>query len=152
MDTSKLHLPDGVRNNAPPTTFGLKRHGSLTAAQWYNTCCFNLLITLTRLWGNHIFPDVESQWLQNYWHLCSLIRIAHLRSLEQSDIERFRFHCRQYVVSFARLFPTAMIRPSHHYLLHMADQMEWFGPLPGRWAFPSSGKLKTWIRLRLDLD
>jgi hypothetical protein len=131
-----LHLPDKLKCNAAPSTFGLKRHGTLTAAQWYNICCFNIFVTLSRVWGHLNGASKERQWLQNYWHLCSFVRISHLHSLQPEDITRFRFHAQKYITGFERLFPMQYIRPSHHYLLHLADQMEYFGAMPGRWAFP----------------
>lgn len=135
-DMKMLHLPENAKRNAAPSTFGLKRHGTLSAAQWYNVCCFNLFVTLSRHWTRDDSSQLEKEWMQNYYHLCSLVRISHIRIVEPGDIVRLRYHTLAYVSGFRRLFPERLLRPSHHYLLHLADQVDWFGAMPGRWAFP----------------
>jgi len=133
---STTYLPQKLAHNAPPVTFGQKRHGSLTAAQWSTLCMYSLLIAVTKVWASQQPSSLQGQWLRNYWHLCCVVRLSHCRSVRSSEIAKLRYHCYAYVTSCARLFPDTLLRPSHHFLLHIADQTEWAGPIPERWAYP----------------
>lgn len=64
-----------------------------------------------------------------------MIQIAYYRTIDFQLIGKFRHHCSEYVKGLKDVFPVEFIKPSHHYLLHLADSLERFGPMPGWWAF-----------------
>ena len=134
-DIRKMHFPPSLSHDAPPTDFGKRRHGSLKASQWRTVCCFPLLVTLGRLWGSTHSSKQQQSWLENYIHLATLIRIAYSRSMTGPLIQAFRTHATEFIKGMKTLYPDEVIKPSHHYLLHLADLLEYFGPMPGWWAF-----------------
>jgi len=94
-----------------------------------------MLITLGRIWGKINATQQEKTWLTNYLHLVSLVRIAYNYSITQEDIDAFRYHSISYVEGLRSYHPSS-IKPSHHFLLHIPDLMQRFGPIRGWWAFP----------------
>jgi hypothetical protein len=142
---SLTNLPRQLSHNAPPELFGQKRHGSLTAAQWSNLCLYSLLITLTQLWGFHHASSLQGQWLRNYWHLCCIVRESYRRCAGVAATAKLRYHCNAYITSYTRLFPEHLLRPTHHFLLHIVEQTEWAGPMPERWAYPFE-RINGWFQ------
>ena len=114
---------------------GSKQHGRLKAAQWRTTCCFTMLITLGRLWGQQNASHTDVMWLTNFTHLVALVRIAYSYSISAADIEAFRHHSISYLEGLRSYHPSS-IKPCHHFLLHIPDMMERFGPMRAWWAFP----------------
>jgi hypothetical protein len=94
-----------------------------------------MLITLGRIWGRTDANQQDRTWLTNYLHLVSLVRIAYSYSITQADILAFRRHSISYLDGLRNYHPSS-IKPSHHFLLHLPDIMERFGPMRGWWAFP----------------
>lgn len=94
-----------------------------------------MLITLGRIWGGSDANEQDKVWLQNYLHLVALVRIAYNYSVTQEDITAFRHHSIAYLDRLRTYHPTS-IKPSHHFLLHLPELMERFGPIRGWWAFP----------------
>jgi hypothetical protein len=94
-----------------------------------------MLITLGRIWGRPTASQQERLWLENFLHLVTLTRIAYSYSISQDVINKFRHHASCYLVGLRAYHPSC-IRPSHHFVLHIADLMERFGPIRGWWAFP----------------
>lgn len=134
-DISKTDFPEEVAHDAPPRKLGSKQHGRLKASQWRTVCCFTMLITLGRIWGRSDATSQDRAWLENYLHLVVLVRIAYNHSITKEDISAFRRHSIDYVEGLRAYHPSS-IKPSHHFLLHLADQMERLGPMRGWWAFP----------------
>jgi hypothetical protein len=94
-----------------------------------------MLITLGRIWGKANASLQDQIWLTNYLHLVSLVRIAYSYSITQEDIHAFHRHSVSYLEGLRSYHPFS-IKPSHHFLLHLPDIMECFGPIRGWWAFP----------------
>ncbi|PVF92356.1 hypothetical protein CPB86DRAFT_717598 [Serendipita vermifera] len=134
-DIAATNFAPHLANDAPPHNFGSSRHGTLKAAQWRTACCYSLLITLTRVWSMRTAPKNADIWLKNFHHLVALVRIAYQTTVTSQDVASFRHHCTEYVRGLCQFCPQGL-RPSHHYLLHLGDMMERFGPMRGWWAFP----------------
>jgi hypothetical protein len=63
------------------------------------------------------------------------VRIAYQTAITSQNVVEFRWHSLEYVRGLVEFFPQSL-RPSHHYLLHLGDMLERFGPMRGWWAFP----------------
>jgi methyl coenzyme M reductase alpha subunit len=94
-----------------------------------------MLITLGRIWGRATASQQDQVWLKNFLHLVVMVRIAYSYSVTQEVIDKFRYHASSYLVGLRAYHPSA-IKPSHHFVLHIADLMECFGSMRGWWAFP----------------
>jgi hypothetical protein len=94
-----------------------------------------MLITLGRIWGRTAASQQDRVWLENYLHLVALVRIAYSYLVNQEVIDKFRHHASCYLAGLRAYHPSS-IKPSHHFILHIADLMERFGPMRGWWAFP----------------
>ena len=134
-DISKTEFPEELKDDRPPKKLGSKQHGRLKASQWRTVCCFTMLITLGRIWGQPNATPQDQIWLTNYLHLVALVRIAYSYSITREDITAFRRHSISYLEGLRSYHPSS-IKPSHHFLLHLPDLMERFGPIRGWWAFP----------------
>jgi hypothetical protein len=128
-------FPGELEKDRPPKHLGSKQHGRLKASQWRTSCCFTMLITLGRLWGRQGAGRMENMWLTNFIHLVALVRIAYSYSITAADIQAFRHHSISYLEGLRSYHPFS-IKPCHHFLLHMPEMMERFGPMRGWWAFP----------------
>jgi hypothetical protein len=129
-DISKLQHPPEL-TDLPPKKLGLAREGKLKAAQWPNVCT-TLALTLTREWLRPPLNSTHREALVHFFHLIGLIRILYLASLNQDDITSFKRHALAYVKGIQR----GGLKPNHHYLLHLGDLMEQFGPMRSWWSFP----------------
>ncbi|KIM32543.1 hypothetical protein M408DRAFT_19943 [Serendipita vermifera MAFF 305830] len=134
-DIEKTEFPGELENDRPPKYLGSKQHGRLKASQWRTVCCFTMLITLGRLWGHPNSSTNDKMWLKNYIHLAVLVRIAYSHSIDAGDIEAFKHHSIRYFEGLRAYHPSS-IKPCHHFLLHIPEMMERFGPIRGWWAFP----------------
>ncbi|PVF91246.1 hypothetical protein CPB86DRAFT_687465, partial [Serendipita vermifera] len=74
--------------------------------------------------------------LDNFNHLVNLTRILYLYSIDHTIISKFKMHSQKYVAGIKTLFPSHRLKPNHHYLLHLGDMMEQYGPMPYWWSFP----------------
>lgn len=94
-----------------------------------------MLITLGREWGKGTATANDRMWLSSYLHLVALVRIAYSHSIDSEDIKAFRLHSTKYLEELRSYHPSS-IKPCHHFLLHIPEMMERYGPIRGWWAFP----------------
>ncbi|PVF98353.1 hypothetical protein CPB86DRAFT_705260 [Serendipita vermifera] len=119
----------------PPHKLGLVSEGNLKAAQWPNIC-IALLPSLTKEWSRYPKPSNQHEWLKNFYHLIGLTRLLFLHSVTHTDVAKFKQHSLEYIKGLQSLFNSHHMKPNHHYLLHLGDMMEMYGPMRSWWSFP----------------
>ena len=132
----------------PPVNLGAKSHGKLKADQWLQLFSVFLPLILPELWstraGSSSNPRLTAL-LDNFYDLvaCTNILCGYLVSPASADL--YYDHYISYRKSSQTLFPNVKSRPNHHYAMHNADLMKFWGPLIQLSEFPyeqHNGKLQ----------
>jgi len=114
----------------PPTNFGEKSHGKLKADQWFQLFSVFLPLVLPEIWLSKTGLRRSGAALLTNFHdlvTCTNIVCAYTTSSEAADL--YLNHYIKYRRSSKRLFPNVNTRPNHHYAMHNADLMKFWGPL-----------------------
>ena len=133
-DNTEMLLPSWI-GRLPPRA-GSSQHGKLSADQLRTICTINLVATLVRLWS--ISPQ-GSKWrmvLDNYMDLVAAVRLAHMKTLPLSDIDKYHSYMHRYLRTLQDLYPHAPISPLQHMSLHLTELMKRFGPVHAWRCFP----------------
>ena len=119
----------------PPRNLGEKSHGKLTADQWYTLFTIFLPMVLPELWlasGKRRDLDL----LDNFHDLVLCTNIVGSYTISNAAADDYLHHYIRYRQTSKDLFPTVATRPNHHYAMHNADLMKFWGPLPRLSEFP----------------
>lgn len=123
----------------PPANFGEPSHGRLKAIQWLTTFTNFLPLVVPEIWTDD--SDAGStELLQNFYHLVSSTNIISSYSYTMQDPDRYLAHYLSYRQSCQRLFSHSRSVPNHHYAMHNAEIMRFWGPLPLLSEFPYEQK------------
>jgi hypothetical protein len=131
---ARLSLPSWV--TPASSNPGEAWRGKLTADQWRTLCCLNLVITLTRLWGDKPEGSRWRQMLDNFLHLVAAIKLASMRRMTQRRIKQYHHHMYQYLSRLVDLYPGTSITPTQHLALHFDTFLSRFGPTHAWRCFP----------------
>lgn len=71
----------------------------------------------------------------NFLKLSMAIRILIKRTITDHDIDEAERLLREYNVELIKLYGSGVIKPNHHYSIHVADCARNFGPLHDFWTF-----------------
>jgi hypothetical protein len=132
----------------PPRNLGDKSHGKLTADQWYTLFTIFLPMVLPELWLAS-GTDRDSDLLDNFHNLLICTNIIGSYTISNADADNYLHYYIRYRHTSKILFPTVATRPNHHYAMHNAELMKFWGPLPRLSEFPyeqhngSLQKIKT---------
>ena len=113
----------------PPTNLGEKSHGKLKADTWRILFTVFLPLILPELW--HGTLDNRSNLLLENFHLlvyCTNIVCSNIVTSDMPELYAQHYHA--YLLTSKQLFPHAKPRPNHHYAMHNAEQLRFWGPLP----------------------
>ncbi|THU96176.1 hypothetical protein K435DRAFT_819510 [Dendrothele bispora CBS 962.96] len=80
-------------------------------------------------------PKLHPEDPANFFKLSSALKLLLSRKLYSSDILEFERLIRDYNCELIRLYGKNVLRPNHHYAIHIADCVRDFGPLRGFWTF-----------------
>jgi len=69
------------------------------------------------------------QVIVNFMHLITAVRLANMRVMTETRIQKFEFHFRAYLTELADLYPHTRITPYQHMALHFGDLLRRFGPV-----------------------
>jgi hypothetical protein len=119
----------------PPQNLGDKSHGKLKADQWYTLFTIFLPMVLPELWlasGKH----QDSALLDNFHDLVMCTNIIGSYTTSNSIADNYLHHYIRYRRTSETLFPMVATRPNHHYAMHNAELMKFWGPLPLLSEFP----------------
>jgi len=119
----------------PPVNLGEKRHGKLKADQWLQLFTVFLPLILPEIWLAESNPR-HTALLSNFHDLVACTNIVCSYSVSSASADLYLYHFIQYRKSSKILFPNVNTRPNHHYAMHNADLMKFWGPLIKLSEFP----------------
>ncbi|KAJ2916077.1 hypothetical protein MD484_g4344, partial [Candolleomyces efflorescens] len=126
MCLSDVVVPSWVAR--PPTNLGQSSHGKLKADQWLILFSVFLPLILPEIWladGSKRKLDL----LDNFEHLVTCTNIICSHSTSNDEADRYLQHYILYRRSVKDIFPYSKSRPNHHYAMHNADLLKFWGPL-----------------------
>ncbi|KAL1742236.1 hypothetical protein HDZ31DRAFT_75655 [Schizophyllum fasciatum] len=123
-----ISLPSCVER--PPLNLGEPSHGKLKAE--YELTLFTLIfpLFLPEFWLRAGSTDHDQLLLSNFYHLVAATNIVSSFSTTASAADEYTYHYTQYRISSTTLFPDSTSKPNHHYAMHNADLLRYWGPLP----------------------
>ncbi|EIW77575.1 hypothetical protein CONPUDRAFT_61384, partial [Coniophora puteana RWD-64-598 SS2] len=136
-DMSKLSIPSWV--SIAPTKSGSTEHGKLSADHYRSLCSVNLPYTLGRLWGNKVSTKTALNYpamYSNFMDLVSAVKIAMMRNMTASRIDKYNFYMKRYLQGLLSLYKGVTLSPTHHLVLHFGEQLANFGPVHSWRCFP----------------
>ena len=150
---SKIHMciaeaviPSWI--DRPPANLGDKSHGKLKADNWLTLLTIFFPLILPEIWVSSS-NNQHLALLDNFYDLvtCTNIIRSHLVLPTSADI--YLHHYIKYRKSLKHLFPDVKTHPNHHYAMHNAEFMKYWGPLtqvsefPYEWHNGTLQKIKT---------
>lgn len=129
----KTHIPTWIAR--PPRNLGEKSHGKLKADQWLTLYTIFFPLILPEIW----LASKKSQdtaLLDNFHDLVKCTNIVCSYTASNSAADNYLHHYIKYRRSSKHLFPGVATRPNHHYAMHNAELMKFWGPLPMLSEFP----------------
>lgn len=131
---ANVTLPTWVQR--PPTNLGDPGHGRLKAQEFLIlfTCIFPLVIP--ELWYTPTSPELLRQHFTSFYHLVTATNIISSFKTSNAAADDFHQHYIQYRTTLQHLFPNHSSKPNHHYAMHNASLMKYWGPLPSFSEFP----------------
>lgn len=112
----------------PPSNLGTKAHGKLKADQWFTLFSIFFPLILPEIWGSRPLGDA-SLLLDNLYYLVTCTNIVCAYSVTESSPATYLKSYIKYRKSSQILFPNVGNRPNHHYAMHNAELMKFWGPL-----------------------
>jgi hypothetical protein len=126
LDRNKMYMPSWIQQ-VPPEVAG-SRTGKLSADQWRTFATVNLVVTLIRLWGGLAEGSRYKQMLENFMDLAAAVKLSHMRSLTQAQIDEYTRLTKAYLEGLKELYPHASFVVKHHLSLHIGPLYTGFGP------------------------
>lgn len=123
---SKVVIPSWV--DRPPTNLGESSHGKLKADQWLVLFSIFLPLILPELWLSSP-TDLSNTLLDNFYDLVCCTNIVCSYSVTPESPSTYLEHYVSYRKSTQVLFPSVPSRPNHHFAMHNAEMMKFWGPL-----------------------
>ncbi|PPQ99837.1 hypothetical protein CVT24_009631 [Panaeolus cyanescens] len=123
----------------PPVNLGEKSHGKLKADQWLKLYTVFLPLVLPELWLSSGSTSSNPRRLELLNNFHSLVLCTHkvcAYATSNDDADLYLHHYISYRRSSQTLFPHAPSRPNHHYAMHNADLLKFWGPLIRISEFP----------------
>jgi hypothetical protein len=130
---SKIHacisntvIPSWVQR--PPSNLGEKSHGKLTANQWLMLFTIFLPLILPEIWAS----STEQYYQDLLANFCDLMICTNIITSYSASTVKANMYLESYIryrQSSAVLYPKVNSRPNHHYAMHNADLMKYWGPL-----------------------
>ncbi|KAG0139851.1 hypothetical protein CROQUDRAFT_54136, partial [Cronartium quercuum f. sp. fusiforme G11] len=121
-----------------PKGLGMMVNGKLKASEWHALFATHLpLAAIDVFIGNYdsfINGDAKPYLTKILLNFCALVECTHIiasRQIKPGYPEKYKQAYYEYMVTSNQLEPGCKIKPNHHYAIHVALQMEWWGPLLG---------------------
>ncbi|KAJ7136300.1 hypothetical protein C8R43DRAFT_955776 [Mycena crocata] len=133
----------------PPVNLGEKSHGKLKADNWLVLFTIFFPLIIPELWYQPSSSAKDKKLLDNFHNLIAATNILCSYAITPAEADTYTEHYIDYLQSSRSLFPDLTTRPNHHYAMHNAAQMKWWGPLPllGEFMYESHNgslqKIKT---------
>ena len=114
----------------PPTNLSEKQHGKLKADTWRILFTVFLPLILLELWHDASTLESRSNILLKNFHFlvyCTNIVCSYTVTSDMPELYTQYYHA--YLLTLKQLFPHAKPWPNHHYTMHNAEQLKFWGPL-----------------------
>ncbi|EJD37189.1 hypothetical protein AURDEDRAFT_173710 [Auricularia subglabra TFB-10046 SS5] len=131
----------------PPANFGEAAHGRLKAITWLVIFTNFLPLVIPELWAEGT-DNSEPELLKNFYDLVASTNLISSYSYAPGDSALYLEHYILYRKSLHELFPDSSSVPNHHYAMHNAELMEFWGPLPLLSEFPFEQKNGAFQRVK----
>ncbi|KAH9917859.1 hypothetical protein B0H21DRAFT_827671 [Amylocystis lapponica] len=79
-------------------------------------------------------PRMHAQDADNFLSLASALKIILARSIDRADLPHARQLLQDYLLGFLKIHPTH-VKPNFHFVTHIFEQIEDYGPVYGFWTF-----------------
>ncbi|KAH6890710.1 hypothetical protein BKA70DRAFT_1441915 [Coprinopsis sp. MPI-PUGE-AT-0042] len=116
----------------PPSNLGEKTHGKLKADQWLKLFIVFLPMVLPEIWDDKSTQPL----LDNFYSLVTCTNIVCTYTVSDGQPDLYLHHYVRYRTTSAKLFAHAPSRPNHHFAMHNAELMRFWGPLIQLSEFP----------------
>ncbi|KAF9456554.1 hypothetical protein BDZ94DRAFT_1177483 [Collybia nuda] len=148
-------LPTWVHR--PPINLGEPSHGKLKAQDYLILFTYIFPLIIPQIWYTPTASETDQEHFHCFYHLVAATNIVSSFKVSNADADAYTQYYIQYRAAIQKLFPYCPSKPNHHYAMHNAAQMKYWGPLPSFSEFPGEKmngmlqNIKTNRRLR-DLD
>lgn len=142
-------LPTWVQR--PPRNLGEASHGKLKAHELLVLFSSIFPLIIPELWSSQ--GEHEDQLLASFCDLVCATNIISAYSVTEEEANMYTIHYVNYRSSIQQLFPGFPSVPNHHFAMHNAELLKFWGPLSLLSEFPGErmngdfGKVKTNRRL-----
>jgi hypothetical protein len=137
-DIENMYTPSWL--TSVPINLGEPSHGKLKADQWRTLGTTYLPVSLIRLWDKCEDDDQRSRQCKKLLtvtlSLISAIIVASSRTTSQENANLYLHHMQSYVNGLREIFPQYKFLPNQHMALHLAEYLQFYGPVHSWWTFP----------------
>jgi hypothetical protein len=123
---SNVVIPSWIAR--PPVNLGEKSHGKLKADNWLTLFTIFLPLVLPEIWLASTSKHHEAL-LDNFYDLVTCTNLVCSHIVSSASADKYLNQYIKYRLSSRHLFPNINTRPNHHYAMHNADLMKFWGPL-----------------------
>lgn len=129
-----ISLPTWVQR--PPINLGEPGHGKLKAREYLTlfTTIFPLIVP--EFWYTVDAESINQQHFHCFYHLVAATNIISSFQTSNSQADEYTQHYIQYRSAIQKLFPDHGSKPNHHYAMHNANLLKYWGPLASFSEFP----------------
>lgn len=120
----------------PPSNLGEPKHGTLKAREYLMlfSCVFPLIIP--EFWHTVDATDFDRKHFLCFYHLVAATNIISSYKTSNADADNYTHHYIQYRAGIQELFSYRPLKPNHHYAMHNAALLKYWGPLASFSEFP----------------
>ena len=123
-----VELPTWVAR--PPKNLGDANHGKLKAQEYLTLFSVILPLIIPELWHTAAATYTEKQNLQSFYHLVIATNIICSFRTSNTEADIYTDHYIKYRKIIQHIFPYWSSTPNHHWAMHNAAILKYWGPLP----------------------
>ncbi|EGG01735.1 uncharacterized protein MELLADRAFT_110771 [Melampsora larici-populina 98AG31] len=124
-------IPTGITRL--PLNLGETKHGKLKAAQWHSLFAYVIPLIILELYVDDPqdipMDSNKRNIIVNIGYLTQCTNIVCAKSVSDADANHFESLYKKYTLSSKKIFHNLIIKPNHHYALHIPEQIRMWGPL-----------------------
>ncbi|KAH8919158.1 hypothetical protein BT69DRAFT_1224570 [Atractiella rhizophila] len=112
-----------------PSDLGYASTGRLKADAWFNLYTIFLLLTLGTLWLQDSSNERNTALFDNFANLVTAANIAGAYSVTVIEADQYLRAYKAFRQGLKALFPHSKAVPNHHFAMHIAELLQYWGPL-----------------------
>lgn len=129
-----ITLPTWVQR--PPINLGQPGHGKLKAREYLTLFATIFPLIIPEFWYTSEASALEQKHFNCFYHLVSATNIVVSFCTSNASADAYTQHYTQYRSAIQELFPDHPSKPNHHYAMHNAALLKYWGPLAAFSEFP----------------